>query len=460
MSAGILVSLAAFVVAIGILVTVHEFGHYWVARRLGFKVLRFSLGFGKPIARRVSRDADQVEYVLAALPLGGYVRLLDERDGPVPPGEAHRAFNRRPPLSRIAVLLAGPGANFLFAVLAYWILFMQGVPGLKPVIGDVTPDSIVAHADLRSLDEITRVDGLSTPTRQAAVLAILEGVVEGGSVPVEVRGEGGATRRLTIRVPENERRGLTEPGILLHGLGFSFWYPPQPVVVGELTPDFPAAVAGLALGDQVLEVDGASIDDYAKFVDLIRSRPGQPTRLTVLRDGRRLSIDLVPKSIVEDGSTVGKIGLGASLGDGGGFPQSMQTIERYGPLAAIGPAVRETWDKSALTVRFLWRMVTGDVSAKNISGPINIARYAGLTATEGFTYYLAFLALVSISLAVLNLLPVPVLDGGQVAFQLVEMVKGAPLSMKVQVFGQKVGIAMLVVLMGFAFYNDITRLFG
>ena len=459
MNAGI-TAIVAFVVAIGVLVTVHEFGHFWVARKLGFKVLRFSLGFGRPLLKRVSRDADAVEYVLSAIPLGGYVRLLDERDGPVPAGEEHRAFNRRPPLARIAVLLAGPGANFLFAIFAYWILFMQGIPGLKPVVGEIAPDSFAAHADLRPLDEITAVAGHATPTRQAAVLAILEGVVDEGAVPVEVKDEQGAARKLTIRVPESERRALTEPGTLLNGLGFSFWYPPQPVVVGELTPDFPAAAAGLAIGDRVVAVNGDPVDDYLKFVSLIRARAGQATELDVLRGGQRLSFELVPKAVVEEGHTIGKIGLGASLSGAGGFPESMQMIERYGPLKALGPAVRETWGKSALTVRFLWRMITGDVSTKNISGPINIAQYAGLTATEGFTYYLGFLALVSISLAVLNLLPVPVLDGGQVVFQLLEMAKGAPISMKAQVLGQKVGIAMLVALMGFAFYNDITGLFG
>ena len=212
MSYGILTSVVAFIIAIGVLVTVHEFGHFWVARKLGFKVLRFSLGFGKPLLKRVSRDADQVEYVLAAIPLGGYVRLLDERDGPVPSGEEHRAFNRRPPLARIAVLLAGPGANFLFAILAYWVLLMQGIPGLKPVVGDIAPDSFAARADLRPLDEITAVAGEATPTRQAAVLAMLEGVVDDGPVPVEVRRAGSATRKLTIRVPDSERRALTEPG--------------------------------------------------------------------------------------------------------------------------------------------------------------------------------------------------------------------------------------------------------
>jgi regulator of sigma E protease len=460
MSASILISVIAFIVAIGVLVTVHEFGHFWVARRLGFKVLRFSIGFGRPLVSRVSRDADAVEYVLAAVPLGGYVRLLDERDGPVPPQDAHRAFNRRPPAARIAVLLAGPVANLVFAILAYWVLLMNGIPGLKPVIGDVEAGSFASHADLRRLDEIISVDGEATATRQAAVLGILEAVVAEGAVPVEVRGEGGATRRLTIRVPASERRALTEPGTLLDGLGFSFWYPPQPVVVGELTPGMPAQRAGLATGDRIVAMDGEPVDDYVAFVERIRKRPGQAVRLTLLRGEERLEFELVPQAVDEEGQRIGKIGLGAAIPRDGGFPESMRTVERHGPVSALAAAARETWDKSALTVRFLWRMVTGDVSTKNISGPINIAQYAGLTATEGFTYYLGFLALVSISLAILNLLPVPVLDGGQVVFQLAEVAKGAPLSAEAQLLGQKVGIAMLVALMGFAFYNDISRLFG
>lgn len=459
MSLSILVSIAAFIVAIGVLVSVHEFGHYWIARRLGFKVLRYSLGFGRPIWMRHGRDPDRIEYVLAAIPLGGYVRLLDEREGPLPPGEEHRAFNRRPPLARIAVLLAGPGANFLFAIVAYWLLFLQGVPGLKPVVGEVARGTLAAEAGLVAEDEILRVGGDAAPTRQAAVLAILERVVDDGRVPLEVQRKDGSIRRLEIVVPASERRALTEPGILMRGLGFSFWYPPQPVVVAELTEGEPAAGAGIRVGDHIVEVDGIAVPDYPEFVQLIRARPGQETRIAALRDGARVEFVLVPRAAVEEGETIGRIGLGAARGSGG-FPAAMQTIERYGPLGAIAPAVRETWHKTALTVRFLWRMVTGDVSAKNISGPINIAQYAGITATEGFVYYLGFLALVSISLAVLNLLPVPVLDGGQIAFQLAEMAKGSPLSMQAQVIGQKVGIAMLVALMGFAFYNDITRLFG
>jgi regulator of sigma E protease len=292
------------------------------------------------------------------------------------------------------------------------------------------------------------------------VLGVLDRLVADGRVPLEVQGERGGRRKIEIIVPAAERRDLTEPGTLLPGLGFSFWYPPQPVVVGELTAGKPAALAGLRIGDRVEAVDGVAIDDFSRFIAMIQQRAGQATRLTATRDGSTLEFELVPERYVENGREVGRIGLGATLSGDVAFPPDMLTVERYGPFAAIAPAIAETWEKSSLTMRFLWRMVTGDVSTKNISGPINIAQYAGLTATEGFTYYLGFLALVSISLAVLNLLPVPVLDGGQIAYQLVEMAKGAPLSMEAQVLGQKVGIAMLALLMGFAFYNDITRLFG
>ena len=460
MTVSFLISLLAFVVAIGVLVSAHEFGHFWLARRLGFKVLRFSIGFGKPVLTRIGRDPDRIEYVLAAIPLGGYVRLLDEREGPLPAGEEHRAFNRRPPLARIAVLLAGPGANFLFAIAAYWVLFMYGLPGLKPVIGQVAEGSYAAAADLHPDDELLRVAGQPTATRQSAVLAILEQVVDGGRVPLSVRGRDGVPRELEIIVPATARRALTEPGILLHGLGFSFWFPARPVVIGELTRGEPAERSGLAIGDEIIEVDGHPVNDFTEFVSTIRARPGRTTEIVALRGATRLQFTLVPLATVENGQTVGRIGLGAAADATPEFPDWMQSVERHGPLGAIVPALRETWQKSALTVRFLWRMVTGDVSTKNISGPINIAQYAGLTATEGFNYYLGFLALVSISLAVLNLLPVPVLDGGQVVFQLIEMVKGGPLSMQAQVLGQKLGIAMLVALMGFAFYNDITRLFG
>jgi regulator of sigma E protease len=453
-------TLLAFVFAIGVLVSVHEFGHYWVARRLGFKVLRFSIGFGKPILKRVSRHPDHIEYVLAAIPLGGYVRLLDEREGPLPAGEEHRAFNRRPPLARILVLLAGPCANFLFAIAAYWALFMYGIPGLRPVIGEVAEGSIASAANIRPDDELIRVAGRMTPTRQAAVLGILEEVTNGGRVLLTVRAPDGRERDLEIVVPAAEQRALTEPGALPYGLGLYFWRPALPVVVGSLTSGDPAALAGIAVGDRIVEMEGRPVNDFTEFVAAIRSRPGMSTQLAAIRDGNRLSFTLVPKLVVSDGKSIGQIGLGADVSAIPDYPESMRTVERHGVLAALVSAVQETWDKSALTMRFLWRMVTGHVSTKNISGPINIAQYAGLTAHEGFDYYLGFLALVSISLGVLNLLPIPVLDGGQVMYQLFEMARGNPLPMQAQVLGQKLGIAMLILLMGFAFYNDITRLLG
>jgi len=453
-----LTAIVAFLVAIGLLVSVHELGHFAVARRLRFKVLRFSLGFGRPLWRRTGRGPDHVEYVVAAIPLGGYVRMLDERDGPVPPEDAGRSFQSRPPLARVAVLLAGPAANLLFAVAAYWVLFVHGVPGLKPVIGAVAPGSHAEAARLRDDDELLRIGTAPTPTRQGAVLALLEGIVESGSVPLRVRGSDGQTRDLVLRVPDAGRRDLTEPGELLRGLGFSFWAPPQPVLVAAIEPGGPAERAGLVAGDEIVAMDGRPVREFQEFVAYIRARPGAAVELVALRDGAQRSVRLDPAPVVEEGRTIGRIGL--SVAERAGFPERMLTIERYGPLAAFGPALGETWQKSALTVRFLWRMLTGDVSPRNISGPINIAQYAGLTAHEGFIYYLAFLALVSVSLAILNLLPVPVLDGGQVLFQLVELIKGGPLSLQAQVLGQRLGIAMLVALMGFAFYNDITRLFG
>jgi regulator of sigma E protease len=325
-------SILAFIVAIGVLVSVHEFGHYWVARRLGFKVVRFSVGFGRPIAKRIGRDPDRIEYVLAAIPLGGYVRLLDEREGPVPPEDVHRAFNRRPPLARIAVLLAGPAANFLFAIFAYWLLFMQGIPGLKPVIGDVAPGSLAAAADLRPGDRVLRVGDEPTGTRQAMMLGILDRLVADGRLPLEVQGERGGRRTIEIAVPAAERRGLTEPGTLLPGLGFSFWYPPQPVVVGELTPGKPAERAGLRIGDRVDAVDGVAIDDFSRFIAMIQQRADQTTRITATRDGSTLEFELVPERFVENGREVGKIGLGATLSGDVAFPADMMTAVENGSI--------------------------------------------------------------------------------------------------------------------------------
>lgn len=454
----ILTSVVAFIVAIGVLVAVHEFGHYWVARRLGFKVLRFSIGFGRPLVKWVGKGPDRTEYVIAAIPLGGYVKMLDEREGPVAPEDASRAFQSRPPLARIAVLLAGPGFNFLFAIAAFWLVFMNGVPGLKPVVGDVTVGSFAEQAGLRPDDTLLAVDGRAVATREAAMLGMLDALVDGGDVPLVVRGVDGAERSLDLVVPADRRRELTEPGALLRGLGFGFWLPRQPVVVETLAEGGPAAVAGLRIGDEVVAVGEEPVADFSAFVERIRLRPGQTVTLGVRRGGELLELPVAVEAQSDDGVLVGRIGV--TVGGDVRFPEEMRTLERYGPFAAVSPALGETWSKTVLTVKFLWRMVTGDVSTKNISGPINIAQYAGLSALGGLAYFLGFLALVSISLGVLNLLPIPILDGGQVLYQVAEMVKGRPLSEELQIAGQKAGVVLLVALMGFAFYNDIARLIG
>jgi regulator of sigma E protease len=445
----------AFLVAIGVLVAVHEFGHFWMARRVGIRVLRFSIGFGRPLVRR--RGADGTEYVLAAIPLGGYVKLLDEREGPVPAAELGNAYNRKPVWQRVLVLLAGPLANFVFAVLAYWILFVAGVPALKPVLGEVTEGSIAARAGLARGDEILAVASHPTPTRESAVLTILDEMMNGRSVPLSVRGRDGHERRTQLRI-DGGTRALTEPGALLPGLGFDFWYPAVPAIVGKVDDGTPAQRAGLESGDRVVAVDGRPIEDFKDIVDAVQPNPGKTLTFRIERDGRTFDRQIEVDSQRDGDRLVGRIGVrpaGAAE-----FPDEMRTVERYAPLGALGHATAKTWDMSALTARMLWNVVMGDVSVKNISGPINIAEYAGESARLGVLAFLSFLAIVSVSLFVLNLLPIPILDGGQIVYQLAELAKGSPLSERTQAVGQQIGIVLLLVLMSFAFYNDLSRLFS
>jgi regulator of sigma E protease len=454
-----LIQLASFLVAIGVLIAAHEYGHFWVARRLGFKVLKFSIGFGRAVARRVGRDG--VEYVIGAIPLGGYVKLADEREAPVAAADAPRAFNRRPVWQRILVLLAGAGANFLFAILAFWILYMNGVPGLKPVVGEVKVGSIAAAAGLKPGDEIVAVGERGVATREAAVLAMLSDVVDDGHVELTLR-RGGGRALAALVVPDERRRALTEPGAWTDGIGFGFTRPHLPVVVGKVLPGGAAAAAGLRPGDEILAVDGRRVTEFMDFRAAVSARPGETVALAVRRGGEDLKVAVAirgERDPNEPGhALVGRIGI--APGGEAVFPPELRVLERYGPIGAIRPALAETWSKSALTVKFLWRMLTGDVSLKNVSGPISIAAYAGISALEGVTAFLGFLALISISLGVLNLMPIPILDGGQVVYQLIEAVKGAPLSARTQALGQQVGIVLLILLMSLAFYNDLARHFG
>jgi len=446
--------LAAFLVAIGILVAVHEFGHYWVAKKLGFKVLRFSIGFGKPLVMRVGKDADRTEYCIAAIPLGGYVKLLDEREGEVSPAELHRSFTRRPVLHRIAVLLAGPAMNLLFASVLYAILAMVGTEIVKPVVGQVRLDSPAAVAGLQRGDQIVRVGERSVGDTEELQIALIRQFSDDGVIPLRVR-RGGSERSLMLRVGD-DRRAMTEPGKLLPGLGFDLSTWNADTLVHEAPPGSAGARAGLRAGDRLLALDGQPVANSAEFVSMVNAAPGRDISIEVERGGERLRIVAPVPRVMEAGRTIGRLGITLQEGPRA-WPPGLVEIHRSGPIDAALSGVAKTWEMSSLTVQMLWRIVTGQVSAKNISGPISIAEFAGISAYLGLTAFLAFLAIISVSLGVLNLMPVPLLDGGQVVYQVVEAVKGTPLSERAQLFGQQLGIALLVVLMSLAFYNDISR---
>jgi regulator of sigma E protease len=449
-----LIFVAAFLVAIGILVAVHEFGHYWVAKKLGFKVLRFSIGFGKPLLTRVGKDGDRTEYCLSAIPLGGYVKLLDEREGEVAPAELHRSFTRRPIAHRVAVLLAGPAMNLIFASLLYAVLAMVGTEIVKPIVGQVRLDSPAAAAGLKRGDEIVRVGDYKVEDTEELQIDLLRQVSGDATVPLRVR-RGGDELAVTLRVAD-DTRALTEPGKLLPGLGFDLATWRADTTVQAVPAGSAGERAGLKAGDKLLAVDGQPIVNSSDFIAAVTGAPGRVLSVDIVRGGERLTISTPVPKIVDDGKAIGRLGITLAEGQRS-WPPGLVEIQRSGPIAALGVGVKKMWEMSSLTVQMLWRMVTGEVSPKNISGVVSIAEFAGISAYLGLTAYMAFLAIISVSLGVLNLMPVPLLDGGQVVYQLVEAVKGSPLSERAQSFGQQLGIALLVVLMSLAFYNDISR---
>lgn len=453
----IVTSALAFFFAIGVLVAIHEWGHYIVARLAGVKVLCFSIGFGRPLWTLVA-GRDCTEYRVSAIPLGGYVKLLDEREGPVAREEQSRAFNRQSVPARVAILAAGPVMNFVFAVAAFWCMYLAGVPGLKPVVGAVAPDSAAAEAGMLRDDTIVAVGGQPVATWEGTVLALLDGVLDAGRISVELRQPDAGSRLVYLR-PGGRVRDLTEPGRLLPGLGIQAWAPRLEPILGDILSDGSAAAAGLRPGDQVLAADGQAIASWTDWVEYVQARPGETVSLTLLRDGETLALPLSIGSVAgEAGQPQGRIGAAVNVPDD---PYAAnRALQQYGPGAALGHALQRTLSMSALTIRMVGRMVTGDVSVKNISGPINIAQYAGYSASVGLASFLSFLAVVSLSLGILNLLPIPVLDGGQIVYQLLEALQGGPLSERVQIIGQQIGIAVLVLMMSFAFYNDLSRVFS
>lgn len=446
----------AFVVAIGVLVTVHEFGHFWVARRLGVKVLRFSVGFGKTLwSWRDSRG--ETEYVIAAVPLGGYVKMLDEREGEVGPEEVGRAFNRQTMRVRTAIVLAGPLFNFLFAIVAYWLMFVIGVSGPRPLVGDVAPGTVAQRAGLAHGQQIVSVDGRGTPTWEMAIQTIIGSALTHDVIAVTVQSESRQERQLSLDLGGVAIDDLTR-GQFFSALGFEPLRPRIAPIIGHVEADGAAARSGLQEGDLIVSANGEGIGDWSAWVEYVRAHPDVLIDLLVDRNGVSTRLELRPAAIEEDGRTIGRIGAGVKRGEE--LLERFYVKVRHGPVDAAGRALVKTYDTSALTLRMFWKMVKLEVSLENLSGPISIAQYAGYTAKAGLSKFIEFLAIVSISLGILNLLPIPILDGGHLMYYFIELLKGGPVSEEAQFMGQRLGIAMLFGLMGLAFYNDLVRLFG
>jgi regulator of sigma E protease len=445
--------LVPFVIGLGLLILIHELGHYSVARWCNVKVLRFSVGFGKPLLKwRAGRD--RTEWVLAAFPLGGYVKMLDEREGDVPAADRHRAFNTQSVWRRFAIVAAGPLANLGLAVLLYWVVFVGGVDELRARVQLTAPDSVAAMAGLHDGDEIIEVDGEPIQSWQDWRWAVLKAVMNAPTATVVVRTDEGDQATYTlpldgITVDESRDDPMLQ-------LGVRPFRPHIPAVLGSVLDDSPAAAAGLRSGDTVVGIDGAPVGDFMDLVEQVSAAPGRMLQFEIERDGARLTLAVTPREEEVRGERIGRIGVGVQRPAEGSEPMFVNVS--HPPIEALGRAIHQTWEMSTFSLKMIGRMITGELSWKNLSGPVTIADYAGQSAKMGLDHYIRFLALISISLGVLNLLPIPVLDGGHLLYYVIEMLRGGPVPERVMEIGQQVGLALLVMLMAFAFYNDINRL--
>ncbi|MBW0235293.1 MULTISPECIES: RIP metalloprotease RseP [Pseudomonas] len=439
-------------VALGVLVTFHEFGHFWVARRCGVKVLRFSVGFGTPLLRW--HDRKGTEFVIAAIPLGGYVKMLDEREGEVPAHQLDQSFNRKTVGQRIAIVAAGPIANFMLAMVFFWVLAMMGSQQVRPVIGAVESGSLAAQAGLVAGQEIVAIDGEATTGWSGVNLQLVRRLGETGSIQVLVREPGSSSEAAHQLVLKDWLKGADEPDPIT-SLGIRPWRPELPAVLAEFDSKGPAQAAGLKSGDKLLAMNDQPIGDWQQVVDWVRVRPGARVVLRVEREGAVVDIPVTLAVRGEGKAATGYLGAGVKGVD---WPPAMVREVSFGPIAAIGEGARRTWTMSVLTLDSLKKMLFGELSVKNLSGPITIAKVAGASAQSGVADFLNFLAYLSISLGVLNLLPIPVLDGGHLLFYLIEWVRGRPLSDRVQGWGMQIGISLVVGVMLLALVNDLGRL--
>lgn len=460
-----MMTLLAFIVTIGILVTIHEYGHYQVARWCGIRVLKFSIGFGKPLWKKTF-GKDGTEFVLAAIPLGGYVKMLDERElkqeqedldytGPVvqyTEAELASAFNRKSVYKRMAVVLAGPMANLLLAILLYWVLFLLGVTGLKPIIGEVLEGGLASQANLKKGDIIQSVDGKAVKTWQDARWLLLNASLEKPAIEIESLNTQQVIQRHTLSFSGINNDAEQD---ILYKLGMEIIQPNLPAVIGELLPDSAASLAGFQVNDQILSIDHVTMKNWDDVVNAVKNSPNKQMQFKVIRAKQTILINATPVVIQEGGKQVGR--LGASVKVNRQEMQSMMIEIHYSPLESLQKAIEKTWDTSVFSLKMLGNMIVGKVSWKGISGPVSIASFAGESANLGLKVFIGFLALVSISIGVLNLLPIPVLDGGHLMYYIAEIIKGSPVSEQAMMAGQRVGLGVLGLLMMVAIFNDINR---